>query len=128
MYGHCPLVAVGGVPYDGTNPPKHLDAEFDQFAVAREGDAIVVRARLGNVGAAAWLPGTAKAGGVALVARDADGRELACAPVVTRVERLGTTGELMLRVPARGRMTMRLEARGRCAFGEVKSVDSEKVK
>ena len=126
--GNCPLVAVGGVPYDGTNPPKHLDAEFDQFAVAREGDAIVVRARLGNVGAAAWLPGTAKAGGVALVARGVDGRELARAPVVARVERLGTTGKLTLRVPARGRMTVRPEARGRCAFGEVKSVDAEKVK
>ena len=63
-----------------------------------------------------------------MVARGADGKELACAPVAARVERLGTTGELTLRVPARGRMTVRLEARGRCAFGEVKSVDAEKVK
>ena len=120
--GNCPLVAVGGVPYDGTNPPKHLDAEFDQFAVAREGDTIVVRARLGNVGAAVWLPGTAKAGGVVLIARDVDGRELARAPVLARVERLGTTDELTLRVPARGRVTVRLEARGRCSFGEVRTV------
>ena len=130
--GDCPLVAVGGVPYDGTNPPKHLDAEFDQFAVAREGDAIVVRARLGNVGAAAWVAADAQErvppGGVELVARDADGKELASAPVAARVERLGTTGELTLRVPARGRVTVRLEACGRCAFGEVKSVDAEKVK
>ena len=83
----------------------------------------MVRARLGNVGAAAWLAGTAKTGGVALVARGADGKELACAPMSARVERLGATGELMLRVPARGRVTVRLEARGRCAFGEVRTVD-----
>ena len=130
--GNCPLVALGGVPYDGTNPPKHLDAEFDQFAVAREGDEIVVRARLGNVGVAAWVATDAQErvppGGVELVARDEVGKELAHTPVAARVERLGTTGELMLRVPARGRMTVRLEARGRCAFGEVKSVDAEKVK
>jgi hypothetical protein len=132
--GDCPLVAVGGVPYDGTNPPKYLDAEFDQFAVAREGDAVVVRARLGNVGAAAWVARgrnelrPSRDGTVELVARDVDGRELACASVAARVERLGTTGELTLRVPACGRMTVRLEARGRCAFGEVKSVDAEKVK
>ena len=130
--GNCPLVAIGGVPCDGTNPPKYLDAEFDQFAVAREGEAVVVRARLGNVGAAAWVAADAQEcvppGGVELVARDAAGKELACAPVRTRVERLGATGELTLRVPARGRVAVRLEARGRCAFGEVRSFDAEKVK
>ena len=63
-----------------------------------------------------------------LVARDAVGQELAHAPVTARVERLGATGELTLRVPARGRVVVRLEACGRCAFGEVKSFDAEKVK
>ena len=98
----------------------------------REGDAVVVRARLGNVGAAAWVAADAQervpSGGVMLVARGADGRELARAPVTARVERLGATGELTLRVSARGRVTVRLEARGRCAFGEVRSFDAEKVK
>ena len=121
--GNCPLVAVGGVPYDGTNPPKHLDAEFDRIEFAREGDVAVVRASLGNVGAAAWLPGAAKRGGVELVARNKDGRELTRVPVPARVERLGATGEMCLRVQARGRVTVRLEARGRCAFGEVRSFD-----
>ena len=132
---NCPLVAVGGVPCDGTNPPKYLDAEFDLFAVAREGNVVVVRARLGNVGAAAWVAGDGgragarpSRGGVELVARDEAGKELACAPVAARVERLGATGELTLRVPACGRVTVRLEARGRCSFGEVKSFDAEKVK
>ena len=130
--GNCPLVAVGGVPYDGTNPPKHLDAEFDQFEAVREGDAVVVRARLGNVGAAAWVAADAQErvhpGGVELVARDEAGKVLACTPVRARVERLGATSELTLRVPARGRVAVRLEARGRCAFGEVRSFDAEKVK
>ena len=130
--GNCPLVAVGGVSYDGTNPPKHLDAEFDQFEAVREGDAVVVRARLGNVGAAAWVAADAQEcvppGGVELVARDEAGKVLACAPVRARVERLGATGELTLRVPARGHVTVRLEARGRCAFGEIRSFDAEKVK
>ena len=120
--GNCPLVAVGGVPYDGTNPPKHLDAEFDMFTTESVGDDVIVRARLGNVGAAAWVAADAQErvppGGVMLVARGADGKELACAPVAARVDRLGATGELTLRVPARGRVSVRLEARGRCAFGE----------
>ena len=98
----------------------------------REGDAVVVRARLGNVGAAAWVAADAQErvhpGGVELVARDEAGKVLACTPVRARVERLGATSELTLRVPARGRVAVRLEARGRCAFGEVKSFDAEKVK
>ena len=70
---------------------------------------------------AAWLPGTAATGGVALVARDEAGKELACAPVASRVERLGATGELTLRVPSRGCVVVRLEAHGRCAFGEMRT-------
>ncbi|MBO7688989.1 MAG: hypothetical protein J6V72_21605, partial [Kiritimatiellae bacterium] len=114
------------------NPPKHLDAECDSFEVTREGDAVVVRAKLGNVGAAAWAAADAQQrvppGGVELVARDEVGKVLARVPVAARVERLGATGELALRVRARGRVTVRLEARGRCAFGEVKTFDAEKVK
>ena len=123
--GNCPLVAVGGVPYDGTNPPKHLDAEFDMFTTERAGDDVIVHARLGNVGATAWLAGD---GGVELVARDEAGKKLARAPVASRVDRLGATGELTLRVPARGRVSVRLEARDRCAFGEKRAFDAAKVK
>ena len=125
-------MAVGGVPYDGTNPPKHLDAEFDMFTTERAGDEVIVHARLGNVGAAAWVAADAQErvphGGVMLVARDEVGKELARAPVASRVERLGATGELSLRVPARGRVSVRLEARDRCAFGEKRAFDAAKVK
>lgn len=127
--GNCPLVAVGNVPCDGTNPPKHLDAEFDAWSTTRAGDRIEIRARLGNVGAAAWLPGSVQQGGCALVARDGTGKEIACAPLHARVGRLGATEELTLSVPAAaGRVRVRLEARGRCPFGDVKTVDAEKVK
>lgn len=126
--GNCPLVAIGGMPCDGTNPPKYLDSEFDVFETKREGDSIVIRACLGNVGASAWLQGSAGTGGVVLVARAADGSEIACTPVPVRVARLGATGALTMRVPARGRVSVRLEARGRCAFGEKRTFDAEKVK
>ena len=127
--GNCPLVAVGNVPCDGTNPPKHLDAEFDAWSTTRAGDRIEIRARLGNVGAAAWLPGSVQQGGCALVARDGAGKEIADAPLNARVGRLGATEELTLSVPAAaGLVRVRLEARGRCPFGDVKTVDAEKVK
>jgi len=68
-----PLVAVGNRPYNGHNPPKYLNAEFERFwvkvgdgewrevengahlAVAR-GAQIVARAEVANTGQAAWLP------------------------------------------------------------------------
>ena len=30
---NCPLIAVGGNPCNGSNPPKYLDAVFDSFEV-----------------------------------------------------------------------------------------------
>jgi hypothetical protein len=80
-----PLVAVGNVPCDGTNPPKYLDAEFNFLQVldadgvwreAEDGAEIAVtagrsvraRASAGNMQEAAWLPGGGT-GSVVLVVR-----------------------------------------------------------
>jgi hypothetical protein len=69
---NAPLVAVGNRPYNGANPPKYLNAEFERFWVkigegpwreARDGDRIAVprgtslfgRAEVANTGEAAWV-------------------------------------------------------------------------
>jgi hypothetical protein len=96
-----PLIAVGNVPCNGSNPPKYLDAEFNTLRVhnasgvwqeAGNGSEIVVaagqtvraRASVGNTQEAKWLeekPGQA-ARFVALVIREkASGRELKCLPL-----------------------------------------------
>lgn len=81
----CPLVAVGNRPYNGYNPPKYLNGEFnglwiedaagewveveDEATVeVTAGQPVRVRASLGNTGEAAWLPPQAagEAGGVYL--------------------------------------------------------------
>jgi hypothetical protein len=86
-----PLVAVGNVPCDGTNPPKYLDAEFNGVQVlnadgvwqeAANGAEIAVagvrpvrvRASVGNTQEAAWLLG---AQAVGLSVRERSGAALA---------------------------------------------------
>ncbi len=69
---NCPALAVGNVPWNGTNPPKFLDGFFDTFEIqdrnghwvsATKGGRIEVagdkpvlaRMTIANLGEAAWL-------------------------------------------------------------------------
>ncbi|MHB0998738.1 MAG: family 16 glycoside hydrolase [Armatimonadota bacterium] len=89
---NTPLTAVGNVPYNGSNPPKYLDGEFNWIKIksgngkwtdifsngtvvkVTPGEQITVRANMGNIGEATWLspsihPGN---GGVYLSSRTDD--------------------------------------------------------
>ena len=88
-----PLIAVGDVPCNGSNPPKYLNAEFGDvvvFDAAGGKDAVIndgavievaagkpvrVRAQLINTGVAAWLASKSvkSAGGVYLAAGERGG-------------------------------------------------------
>ena len=83
---NTPLVALGGVPCQGDNPPVYLDAEFDWLRIqaadgtwveAADGVSITVsgdrpiraRVRVGNLQEATWIPPSqagARPGGVFL--------------------------------------------------------------
>ncbi|MHB1457497.1 MAG: family 16 glycoside hydrolase [Armatimonadota bacterium] len=70
---NAPLLAVGNVPYNGNNPPKYLDGEFNRIQVksgdeewidvfssgtvvkVESGKPITVKTSLGNIGEATWL-------------------------------------------------------------------------
>jgi hypothetical protein len=89
---NTPLIAVGNVAYNGQNPPKYLNAEFNRISVksadgawvdlhennqeipVMAGKPVIVRASIGNLGEAKWIapnnhPG---AGGVYLSSRTGD--------------------------------------------------------
>ncbi|MHB1455808.1 MAG: beta-galactosidase [Armatimonadota bacterium] len=72
---NCPLIAVGNTPYNGSNPPKYLDAWFDKveildldnkWVMIKKGDELTVdtskpvylRMRITNLGYAKWIAGT----------------------------------------------------------------------
>jgi len=50
--GNCPLIAVGNTPSNGANPPKYLDAWFDDVEPNPDG---TTRIRVTNLGEALWL-------------------------------------------------------------------------
>ncbi len=136
-----PLVAVGKVPCDGTNPPKYLDAEFNYLQIlnsdgvwqeavdgavitVKAGESLKARASVGNTQEATWVPAAGDAlGGVALVVRVA-GKETGRWPLTARVPQFGDAvfGEFAL-LPQVGQsvtLTLRLEALGRTPFGEAR--------
>ncbi len=61
----CPLLAVGNTPWNGSNPPKYLNAEFNWV----RGDAKTITASAGNLEEATWLAprGQTMEGGVWLL-------------------------------------------------------------
>ena len=134
-----PLVAIGNVPCDGTNPPKYLDAEFnflhvlDAAGVWQEvvdgtdivvtpGQSVRARASVGNTQAAMWLAGDGPGRG-GLVTR-VSGREVSRISLPDGVPYLGdaTFGEFEL-LPAVTHpvsVSVRMEIRDRTPFGEAR--------
>ncbi len=134
----APKVAVGNVPWDGSNPPKYLDAEFNGLQVlgadgawreAEDGAVVEVaagqpvraRASLGNTQEAAWR--AEGAGAVELVVK-ADGKVAGRRPVAAAVAPMADAvfGEFELLPAGEGSraVSVRLEASGRGPFGEAR--------
>jgi len=132
---NCPLVAVGNKPYNGSNPPKHLNAEFNYLLIdgraATDGDTIevesgrriLVEASVGNIAEATWLaPGSTHEGAVFLVADAANAARVLC-PIGADTQFLGDVevaqAELTSGITTETTFAFRMTAKGRADFGEV---------
>jgi hypothetical protein len=134
---NVPLIAVGNVPYNGSNPPKYLNAEFNWVRIkdregkwvelsedgaveVRKGKAIEMRVSVGNTGWAEWVaPKNAggKKGGVYLVIEGANAKK----PIPQNCPRLRDV-ELSFSLPPIDReveLKLYMEAEGRARFGEI---------
>ncbi|MCC6728549.1 MAG: hypothetical protein IT208_04345 [Chthonomonadales bacterium] len=140
---NTPLLAVGNTRYNGHNPPKYLDAEYESLEVlgadgrwhsvvrggtviVRAGQPIAVRAVLGNNGMAKWVAPrrSAKAGGVYLEARA--GKSAVRLPIPVDVARNGASALVRGSLPpiaSRSRLVFGCVAAGRCRFGPRPSVE-----
>lgn len=142
---NVPLIAVGNRPCDGSNPPKYLNAEFNQFLVrsaegqwleigseggpeiaVKPGLPVLARVSVGNLGEALWLaparhPGP---GGVYLASRESD--LPIKAPVPADVPRLADAdfGEFTLCIAPKNpaRIVLQMTALERAWFGEKREV------
>jgi len=138
-----PLIAVGNRPYNGHNPPKYLDAEFNYFQIldangnwvnAGNGSVIEVAAgkpvrakvSVGNTQEAMWLSPKQAAGGYGCVQLAATKKsEIKFAqPIKSKVPYLSDAdfGEFTLcAAPEKAaKVEARMKARDRCVFGEIR--------
>jgi hypothetical protein len=137
-----PVVAVGNRPYDGSNPPKYLNAEFNRLevlgargqwvAVERDGQEVAVRpgqpvrlrASVGNIGWATWL--AADGPGRAYLATTEGSAAAVRVPIPAEVPRLGNADLPEFEVPSPGagnaQLIFEMLADERARFGEKRSV------
>ncbi|MFQ6098064.1 MAG: beta-galactosidase [Armatimonadota bacterium] len=134
---NAPLVAVGDVPYNGSNPPKYLNAEFNWVKVkvgegewrevedggeirVPKGAKVMLSASVGNTGEASWLAGEGK-GRVYLVSATGSTVDVR-QPILADVPYLGDAEvrAFSLALPPGGdaRLVLEMDAQGRMRFGE----------
>jgi hypothetical protein len=139
---NTPLLAVGSTQYNGRNPPKYFDAEFNWFRVrAAGGDWIEVRdgvrirvprnkpvlaaASVGNLQEATWLTPAncaGKPGAVYLAATASSSLKLK-QPIAKDTPRLedadfGDSFVLTEGIAAETKVELQMTAEGRASFGE----------
>lgn len=135
---NTPLIAVGNTPYNGSNPPKYLNAEFNWVRIrdkdgkwvqltddgtveVRKGRAIEMQVSIGNTGIAEWIaPKNAggKKGGVYLVIEGLSQKE----PIPQNCPRLKDVEIPTFKLPGVEKETelkLYMEAEGRAHFGEI---------
>jgi hypothetical protein len=151
---NCPLTAVGGSAYDGSNPPLHLNAEFDRIELkvgeaewvavkggetldVPAGAAVQCRARVGNIAEAKWIaPTTQDRAGTVYLTGLRDTPFEFFAPAAADTPFLGTADVpafTLLSAESRARLTeatpvtFAMLANGRATFGERRRVTLKPV-
>ena len=137
-----PVLAVGNVPYNGSNPPKYLDAEFNALYISIAGEAqrilcdgdelwvekgatVSVSASVGNLREAVWLAGEEMVDGNVVLSAQMDGETkrypiqrdthyLQDAQIAWHTLFPAYTGEHVV--------CFKMEAVGRAVFGERRTV------
>ena len=137
---NTPLLAVGNTVYNGKNPPKYLNAEFNEVAIRGADGAwvrvhdgsvvnvtaeapIIARASIGNTAEASWLSPARhpEVGSVYLSSRLEGGLQFA-QPIPEDVPYLGDAVipdfQLSRGITTETRVALEMTAKGRAWFGE----------
>jgi len=138
----APLVAVGNTPYNGKNPPKYLNAEFNVFRIKAGGGAwfnvtngaslrvprntpVIATASVGNLQEATWLTPARCAGkpGAVYLASTGASALTVKVPLLADTPYLGDAsfGESFLLssgLSAETKADLQMTAEGRAWFGE----------
>ena len=138
----APLLAVGNRPYNGHNPPKYLDAEFNGFKIrigdgawtevsqgakirVAKGAPILARASVGNIQEATWLTPASAAGkpGAVYLASTGSSRLAVKQPIANDTAwqgdaEVGPAFRLSEGISSETEVELQMTAEGRAWFGE----------
>ena len=112
------MTAVGNVPYNGSNPPKYLNTEFNWVKTEVVDGKLHVKASVGNLTEATWLAGksdTPQTGDIVLLADDRPVARLS-----KNTPRFAdAVFDFTMPIPASKKIAFRLSAYNRAKFGEI---------
>ncbi|MHB1457776.1 MAG: hypothetical protein ACYC0V_12780 [Armatimonadota bacterium] len=129
-----PLIAVGNKPYNGTNPPKYLNSEFNSMKVngmdvkdgsvvsVKRGEPVMIDASIGNTAEASWVaPRSGEDGSVYLLIQS--GGNALMAPIAQDTPFLSDVSiqgyRLSDGLQEETAFTFKMTALNRMGFGEV---------
>ena len=116
-----PLTAVGNVPFNGSNPPKYLNAEFNDLRITHENGQLHIVASVGNLTETLWLASksdTPQTGDVVLLA---NGHPVA--KLTKDTPRFADAiFDFTMPIPASKEISLRLSAFNRADFGEIRRI------
>ena len=116
---NVPLTAVGNVPFNGSNPPKYLNAEFNDVRVSQENGQLHIVASVGNLTETLWLASksdTPQTGDVVLLA---NGRPVA--KLTKDTPRFAdAVFDFTMPISPSKEIALRLSAYNRADFGEIR--------
>lgn len=129
-----PAVAVGNVPYNGKNPPKYLNAEFNWLRIndlivhdgdtveIKKGGALRIEASIGNTAEAAWIASKAPANGAVYLSAEI-GETESLLPIENDtpfLEDAKASGSVVVSTGNNANVcTFTMISKGRMRFGEV---------
>lgn len=129
-----PMIAVGNKPYNGSNPPKYLNSEFNSIKIngmdvkdggvitVKRGDIITLDASIGNTAEASWMtPKSGEDGSVYLVIQSGGNTSMAPIPQDTAfLNDVSIQGfKLTDGLQEETTFTLKMTALNRMNFGEV---------
>ncbi|MBR5837758.1 MAG: hypothetical protein IKZ84_04370, partial [Victivallales bacterium] len=118
---NVPQTAVGNVPFNGSKPPKYLNAEFNDLRITHENGQLHIVASVGNLTEPLWLASksdTPQTGDVVLLA---NGRPVA--KLTKDAPRFADAiFDFTMPIPASKEISLRLSAYNRADFGEIRRI------
>ena len=134
---NVPLIAVGNLPYNGSNPMKFINSEFNwvkingkivndnEIVEVEQGKPVYIEASIGNTGEAKWIASSSSSDGIVhlLVSGDGINKQLSLISDVPFLSDGSVKKNVLLDdISQKVTLKLRMTADKRAAFGDVMNI------